>query len=79
MQVATMIMLEGSLGFFGLGVKPPTPSWGSMMAEGRTHIAGAWWVVTMPGLVLSVLIIGVNLLGDGLRDALDPSLRTEHM
>ena len=77
MQVATMIMLEASLSFLGLGVQPPAPSWGSMMSEGRGYLNVAWWVSTFPGLTLSALVIGINLLGDGLRDVLDPTLRTE--
>jgi peptide/nickel transport system permease protein len=79
MQFATMIMLEASLSFFGLGVQPPTPSWGGIMSEGRGYITVAWWVTTFPGLTLSALVIGINLLGDGLRDVLDPTLRTEEV
>lgn len=73
--VASVILMEASLSFLGLGVQPPTPAWGSMVADGREHIFQAWWIATFPGLAILVTVLGVNLMGEGLRDALDPRLR----
>jgi peptide/nickel transport system permease protein len=73
--MASAILAEASLSFLGLGVQPPTPSWGSMLAQGRDFIHQAWWMTTFPGLAIFVTILGLNLLGDGLRDVLDPRLR----
>ncbi|MFN8526544.1 MAG: ABC transporter permease [Chloroflexota bacterium] len=73
--IANAILAEASLSFLGLGVQPPTPSWGSMLAQGRDYIHQAWWITTFPGAAIFVTILGLNLLGDGLRDALDPRLR----
>jgi peptide/nickel transport system permease protein len=75
-QVATMIVLESGLSFFGLGIQPPTPTWGGMLAEGRDYLSNAWWVSTMPGLAIMLTVLGINLLGDGLRDVFDPQLNT---
>ena len=75
-QLAELIIVESSLGFLGLGVQPPTPSWGSMLSQGREYIATAWWLVTFPGLAIIATVLGANLFGDALRDALDPRLRT---
>jgi peptide/nickel transport system permease protein len=75
-QLAELIIVESSLGFLGLGVQPPTPSWGSMLSQGREYIATAWWLVTFPGLAIIVTVLGANLFGDALRDALDPRLRS---
>ena len=58
--------------FLGLGIQPPTPSWGAILAVGRNYIASAWWIATLPGLCLFLLVLTVNLLGDRLRDRLDP-------
>jgi peptide/nickel transport system permease protein len=74
--IASAILAEASLSFLGLGVQPPTPSWGSMLAQGRDFIHTAWWMTAFPGLAIFVTILGLNLLGDGLRDVLDPRLRT---
>jgi len=74
-QVATMIVLESGLSFFGLGIQPPTPTWGGMLAEGRDYLSNAWWVSTMPGLAIMLTVVGINLLGDGLRDVFDPQLK----
>jgi peptide/nickel transport system permease protein len=68
-------MRASSLGFIGLGVQPPTPEWGAMAAEGRDYILNQWWVCTFPGLAIFFVVMAFNLLGDGLRDALDPRLR----
>jgi peptide/nickel transport system permease protein len=73
--VATAIRSGTALSYLGLGAKPPTPEWGLMLSDGRNFIRNAWWVGTFPGLAITVTVIGINLLGDGLRDALDPRLR----
>ncbi|MGB9150970.1 MAG: ABC transporter permease subunit, partial [Burkholderiales bacterium] len=62
-------------GFLGLGAQPPTPEWGTMLASARDYIERAWWVVTFPGLAILITVLALNLLGDGLRDALDPRLK----
>jgi peptide/nickel transport system permease protein len=67
----TVILLESSLSFLGLGVQPPTPSWGSMVFEGRDALASAWWVSAFPALAITLAVVSLNLVGDGLRDALD--------
>lgn len=70
------ILDAAALGFLGLGAQPPMPEWGTMLASARDYIERAWWVVTMPGLAILLTVIALNLLGDGLRDALDPRLKT---
>ncbi len=75
LEVARMIIAEASLSFLGLGVQPPTPTWGGMVADGRNYVAVAWWVSTFPGLAILLTVLGINLLGDWLRDTLDPNLR----
>ncbi len=70
------IVLEAGLSFLGLGVQPPTPSWGTMVADGRNHLLDAWWLATFPGLAIVFTVLAFNLVGDGLRDALDPRVRT---
>ena len=72
LQVAQLIILESFLSFLGLGVQPPTPSWGSMLGESRTYMFDRWWLAAMPGLAIFVTTLAINLLGDGLRDLLDP-------
>jgi peptide/nickel transport system permease protein len=74
-QFASMLLLESGLSFLGLGIQPPTPSWGKMLAEGRDYLSSAWWLSTMPGIAISLAVLGANLLGDGVRDLLDPNLR----
>ncbi len=71
-QFATMVLLESGLSFLGMGVQPPQPSWGVMLAEGRDYLSNAWWLATLPGMAISLVVLGANLLGDGLRDLLDP-------
>ena len=73
--VADAILIEAGLSFLGVGVTPPEPSWGNMLAEGRSNMLGAPWLTTFPGLMLTLTLIGFNLLGDALRDILDPRLR----
>ena len=75
-QFATMVLLESGLSFLGMGVQPPQPSWGGMLAEGRDYLSNAWWLATVPGVAISLVVLGANLLGDGLRDLLDPHLGT---
>jgi peptide/nickel transport system permease protein len=74
-SVAGVIIAEASLSFLGLGVPPAVPSWGGMLSEGRTYMERAWWLVTFPGLALMLTVLSINVLGDELRDALDPRLR----
>lgn len=76
LELARIIVMDAALSFLGLGVQPPTPSWGRMLAEGRSYIESAWWVVTFPGLAIALAVLAVNLLGDWLRDYFDPRLRT---
>jgi len=74
-QMGFMIIMESALSFLGLGVPPPTPTWGGMIADGRGYLATAWHVTTFPGVVLMATVLAVNFFGDGLRDVLDPRLR----
>ncbi len=74
-QVGVTILSESSLSFLGLGVKPPTVTWGLMLADGRQYITSAWWMTTYPGLAITVTVLGAVFLGDWLRDALDPNMR----
>jgi peptide/nickel transport system permease protein len=76
LNVANNILLESSLTFLGLGVDPQVPSWGGMLADGRTYLQNAWWVSVFPGLAILLTVLGLNLLGDWLRDSLDPTGRT---
>ena len=71
-EFGLMVLFEAGLSFLGLGIQPPTPSWGAIMAVGRNYIASAWWIATLPGLCLFLLVLTVNVLGDQLRDRLDP-------
>ncbi len=72
LQVGTAILTAAGLGFLGLGVKPPTPEWGTMLGEGQTYLLSYWFIATFPGLAIFVSVLAFNLLGDGLRDAFDP-------
>ena len=74
--VAQMILLESSLSFLGLGVQPPTPSWGGMLNDGRPYITVAWWLTTFPGAAIMLTVLGINFVGDWLRDLLDPRLQS---
>ena len=73
--VSTAILDAAALGFLGLGAQPPSPEWGTMLADAREFVLRAWWVVTFPGVMILVTVLAFNLLGDGLRDALDPKLK----
>jgi peptide/nickel transport system permease protein len=75
LEIPSVIILEGSLSFLGLGVQPPGLSWGLLLSEGRNYLTTLWWVTTFPGLALSVAVLSLNLVGDWLRDLLDPRLR----
>lgn len=75
LSFSSAILDAAALGFLGLGVQPPTPEWGTMLASARDYIERAWWVVTLPGLTILLSVLAINLMGDGLRDALDPKLR----
>ncbi|MEK6665160.1 MAG: ABC transporter permease [candidate division NC10 bacterium] len=72
LEVARMIILESFLSFLGLGIQPPTPSWGAMLGEGRVYMLTSWWLAAFPGGAIFVTTLGINLFGDGLRDVLDP-------
>jgi peptide/nickel transport system permease protein len=74
-QFATVIIYESSLGFLGLGVQPPTPTWGNMMAEGRQFLSVAWWITLFPGAILVLATLSANLLGGGVERLLDPRKR----
>ncbi|APW37223.1 dipeptide ABC transporter permease DppC [Rhodoferax koreense] len=73
--VSTAILDAAALGFLGLGAQPPSPEWGTMLADAREFVLRAWWVVTFPGLAILITVLAFNLLGDGLRDAFDPKLK----
>ncbi len=75
LSFSTAILDAAALGFLGMGAQPPTPEWGTMLAEAREFILRAWWVVTFPGLAILITVLAINLMGDGLRDALDPKLK----
>src|SRR5262245_46426985 len=74
-SMASAIISEAALSFLGLGVPPEIPTWGTMLADGRTHISTSWWLALFPGLCIFFTVLGINLLGDGLRDILDPRLK----
>ncbi len=75
LSFSSAILDAAALGFLGMGAQPPTPEWGTMLAEAREFILRAWWVVTLPGLAILLTVLAINLMGDGLRDALDPKLK----
>jgi len=77
LRMGFFIIMEASLSFLGLGIQPPTPAWGSMVADGRNHLMTSWWVSTLPGMAILILVLSINLFGEGLRDILDPRLRVE--
>jgi peptide/nickel transport system permease protein len=73
--IPSAVIAGAALSFLGLGVKPPTPDWGAMLSEGRSFMTTAWWLSTFPGLAIAIMVMAINLFGDGLRDALDPQMR----
>jgi peptide/nickel transport system permease protein len=72
---AAAVLSEAALSFLGVGIKPPTPTWGGMVSQGRTYLTIAPWVIVFPGIAIAMTVLGLNLLGDGLRDHLDPRLK----
>ena len=74
-EIARAIIRETFLSFLGLGIQPPTPSWGLMLAEGRDYMLTVWWLSTLPGMAIFLAALGINLVGDALRDLLDPRMR----
>ena len=75
LDMGGILLTAAGLGFIGFGAQPPTPEWGLMISEGRNYITAQWWVSTFPGLAISLVVLGFNLLGDGIRDVLDPRMR----
>ena len=76
LDLARTIILESTLSFLGLGIQPPTPSWGGMLGEGRQYLNNAWWISIFPGVALMAVALSVSRIGDWLRDVLDPTLRS---
>jgi peptide/nickel transport system permease protein len=74
--VAGAILTGASLSFLGLGAQPPSAEWGAMLSDGRNFLRQAWWITTFPGLTIMITVLSINMVGDGLRDALDPRLKT---
>jgi peptide/nickel transport system permease protein len=77
LQLGQAVILEAALSFLGVGIPPPTPTWGGMLADGRSYIDTAWWTAVFPGLGITIFVLGSNLLGDTLRDALDPRINRQ--
>jgi len=77
LRMGTLILSEAALSFLGLGIQPPTPAWGSMVSDGRDHLMTSWWVSTLPGVAILILVMSINLFGEGLRDVLDPRLKVD--
>ena len=75
--IASAILLAAGLGYLGLGAQPPTPEWGLLFSTDRDCLAIAWWITTFPGLAIMVTVLAINILGDGMRDALDPRLKKD--
>jgi peptide/nickel transport system permease protein len=75
LRMGTIILTAAGLGFLGLGAQPPTPEWGAIVSDGRAYFIQQWWIATFPGLAIAVVVLGFNLLGDGIRDILDPRIR----
>jgi dipeptide transport system permease protein len=75
LSFSNAILEAAALGFLGMGAQPPLPEWGTMLASAREFILRAWWVVTFPGLAILLTVLAINLIGDGLRDALDPKMK----
>ncbi|HPE69549.1 MAG TPA: ABC transporter permease [Thermotogota bacterium] len=75
LRMGTIILTAAGLGFLGLGAQPPTPEWGAMVSDGRNFLVDQWWISTFPGFAIILVVLGFNLLGDGIRDMLDPRLR----
>ncbi len=78
LQIGTAVIFESTLGFLGLGIQPPTPTLGNMLADGRSYLQTAWWLVVFPGVILMLIVLGVNTFGDGLREVLSPGAERRH-
>ncbi len=76
LYLGRMIIIEAGLSFLGLGVPPPTPTWGGLLSDGKVYLYTSWWVVTLPGVAITVTVLGANLVGDWLRNVLDPRLKS---
>lgn len=76
-NISTLIIVESALSFIGLGIQPPTPSWGNMLNDSQTYLGVAWWPATFPGLAIMLTVLAINIVGDRMRDVLDPSLRVD--
>jgi peptide/nickel transport system permease protein len=74
LSISDAIITGASLSFLGLGVRPPTPEWGSMLSDGRAYLRNAWWISFFPGIVITILVLALNVVGDALRDAFDPNV-----
>ena len=77
LSISGSIIAGASLSFLGLGVRPPTPEWGAMLADGRGYLRNAWWMSVSPGMMITLVVLAANVLGDGVRDALDPRLQKQ--
>ena len=75
LQMGHAVLLESTLSFLGVGVNPPTPTWGGMVANGRNYMDTSWWTVVLPGAAITMFVLGANFLGDALRDVLDPKIK----
>ena len=75
LRMGTIILTAAGLGFLGLGAQPPTPEWGAIVSDGRSYLLSQWWITTFPGIAIAIVVLGFNLLGDGIRDILDPRIR----
>ena len=74
LSISDAIITGASLSFLGLGVRPPTPEWGSMLSDGRSYLRNAWWISFFPGMIITILVLALNVVGDALRDAFDPNV-----
>ena len=74
LSISDAIITGASLSFLGLGVRPPTPEWGSMLSDGRAYLRNAWWIAFFPGMIITILVLALNVVGDALRDAFDPNV-----
>jgi peptide/nickel transport system permease protein len=75
LRMGSIILTAAGLGFLGLGAQPPTPEWGAIVSDGRSYLVEQWWISTFPGLFIALVVLGFNLLGDGIRDMMDPRIR----
>ena len=78
LEIPWALMFSAALSYLGIGVRPPSPEWGTIIASGRDFLDTAWWIATFPGLLLMLVVLGFNFMGDGLRDAFDPKQYVQH-